>query len=86
MAAYPNPVHYESLQSYGLLRDDIRITPEWPPGYLLLVARKSTFRPQDWRIYMNVRPELAVELDGVELAGLYAWTPSNLPEPEPEEP
>jgi hypothetical protein len=86
LAARPNTSHYEYLQSYGMLRDDIRVTTEWPPDYFLLVARKAVFEPEDWRIYLHVRPELAVELDGVELAGLYAWTVEDAPEPAPEAP
>ena len=86
LTAHPNTSHYKYLQSYGMLREDIEVTEDWPPDYLLLVARKSTFRPQDWRIYLNVRPELMVELEGVELAGLYEWSPDVTPEPDTEEP
>jgi hypothetical protein len=86
LTATTNTEHYRHLQFYGMLREDIRVTDEWPPDYLILVARKALFRPHDWRIYLNVRPELAVELDGVELAGLYAWTADGTFEPDPEEP
>lgn len=86
LAARPNTAHYEYLQSYGMLRDDVEVTRDGPPDYLLLVARKAAFSPEDWRIYGNVRPELAVELDGVELAGLYAWSSEDAATPDREEP
>jgi hypothetical protein len=69
-----------------MLSDDIVVTGRMPPDYLLLVARKASFEPYHWRIYENVRPELAVELDGVELVGLYAWDPDEEVEPDPEDP
>jgi 4-amino-4-deoxy-L-arabinose transferase-like glycosyltransferase len=86
LAAYPHTEHYRSLQLYGMIREDIQVTDEWPPDYFILVARKAMFLPHHWRIYENVRPELAVELQGVELAGLYAWTDDEAFEPDPEEP
>ncbi len=33
-----------------------------------------------------MKPELAVELDGVELVGLYEWQENEAFEPDPEEP
>ena len=69
-----------------MLRDDIVVTEQMPPDYLLLVARRASFQPYHWRIYENVRPELAVEVSGVELAGLYAWEASEVVEPDPEDP
>jgi hypothetical protein len=69
-----------------MLRRDIVVTRETPADYLLLVARKAAFKPYHWRIYENVRPELAVELHGVELAGLYAWQPDRDRDSDREEP
>ena len=86
LAAWPNVEHYQWLQHNGMLRDDIVVTEQMPPDYLLLVARRASFQPYHWRIYENVRPELAVEVRGVELAGLYAWEASEEVEPDPEDP
>ena len=86
LAAWPNVEHYQWLQHNGMLRDDIVVTEQMPPDYLLLVARRASFRPYHWRIYEYVRPELAVEVRGVELAGLYAWDASEEVEPDPEDP
>lgn len=86
LSAWPNVTHYKWLQVHGMLREDIVVTEQMPPDYLLLVARKSIFQPYHWRIYENVRPELAVELDGVELVGLYAWQQDEAFESDPEEP
>jgi hypothetical protein len=41
---------------------------------LLLLARKATLPPPLLEVYEQVQPILAAELDGVELAGLYALT------------
>jgi hypothetical protein len=86
LAVWPNIEHYQWLQAHGMLRSDIVVTEQMPPEYLLLVARRASFRPYHKRIYENVRPELAVELDGVELVGLYAWESSGEVEPDPEGP
>jgi hypothetical protein len=86
LSAWPNVEHYKWLQRNGMLRDDIVVTERMPPDYLLLVARRATLQPYHWRLYENVRPELAVELDGVELVGLYAWQQSEVIEPDPEDP
>jgi hypothetical protein len=86
LSAWPNVPHLRWLQVNGMLRGDIRVTDEMPPDYLLLVARRASFKPYHWRIYENVKPELAVELDGVELVGLYAWQENEAFEPDPEEP
>ena len=86
MSAWPNVEHYEWLQDNGMLRRDIVVTRETPADYLLLVARKAAFKPYHWRIYENVQPELAVELEGVELAGLYAWQADEDTDPDREEP
>jgi len=82
---WPTWKYFEELQAMGLLRSDIRIGQEWPSPYLLLLARKSTLLPPFLDVYENVQPELAVELDGVELAALYVWSkdPEDMP-PEPE--
>jgi 4-amino-4-deoxy-L-arabinose transferase-like glycosyltransferase len=86
LSAWPNAEHYEWLQLNGMLREDIVVTERMPAEYFLLVARKASFRPYHWRIYENVRPELAVELDGVELVGLYEWEPDEAVEPDSEDP
>jgi hypothetical protein len=86
LSAWPNVTHYRWLQAHGMLREDIVVTDEMPPEYFLLVARKSIFQPYHWRIYENVIPDLAVELDGVEIVGLYTWKQSEAFESEPEDP
>lgn len=86
LSAWPNVPHYQWLQAHGMLRGDIVVTDEMPPEYFLLVARKSIFQAYHWRIYENVIPDLAVELDGVEIVGLYTWQQSEAFESEPEEP
>lgn len=86
LSAWPNVEHYRWLQLNGMLREDIVVTERMPPEYLLLVARRASFQPHHWRIYENVRPELAVELDGVELVGLYAWEENGKAEPNTEGP
>ena len=86
LSAWPNVSHYRWLQLNGMLREDIQVTDRMPPDYFLLVARKSAFKPYHWRIYENVKPELAVELDGVEVVGLYAWPGNEASEPDPEGP
>ena len=86
LSPWPNVTHLKWLQTHGMLRRDIVVTKELPADYLLLVARKATFRSHHWRIYENVRPELAVELDGVEIVGLYAWEQNEVFEPDPEDP
>jgi hypothetical protein len=45
-----------------------------PQAYFILLGRKASFQPVHWGIYEKVRPELAVEVDGVELVGLYRWS------------
>jgi 4-amino-4-deoxy-L-arabinose transferase-like glycosyltransferase len=86
LSPWPNITHLEWLQTQGMLRGDIVVTRDLPADYLLLVARKAAFQPHHWRIYENVRPELAVELEGVELVGLYAWEQNEAFEPDPEDP
>ncbi len=86
ITAFPNPEHLVFLQDYGLLKKEIRVTGGLPADYLVLSARKATFSVPQWNIYLNSRPELAVELDGVELAGLYRWAGDASSEPDPEEP
>ncbi|MGW8283614.1 MAG: hypothetical protein ACWGON_09970, partial [Gemmatimonadota bacterium] len=85
---WPTWKYFEELQAMGRLRPDINLSREWPAPYLLLLARKSTLFPPFLDVYENVQPVLAVELDGVELAGLYAWSTapdSIFPEPEGDE-
>ncbi|MBT8479058.1 MAG: glycosyltransferase family 39 protein [Gemmatimonadetes bacterium] len=86
LAVWPNVEHFQWIQTHGMLRSDIIVTDEMPPEYFLLVARRALFRPYHKRIYENVRPQLAVELDGVELVGLYAWESGEEVEPDPEDP
>jgi hypothetical protein len=85
---WPTPKYLEELQAMGRLRTDIRVGQEWPSPYLLLLARKSTLQSPFLDVYENVQPVIAVELDGVELAGLYVWSaaPETIsPESEGEE-
>ena len=85
VATWPTRKYFAELQAMGRLRSDIRLSQEWPAPYLLLLARKSTLWPPLLGVYENVQPVLAVELDGVELAGLYVWsTDTELISPEPE--
>jgi 4-amino-4-deoxy-L-arabinose transferase-like glycosyltransferase len=86
LSAWPNVTHYKWLQANGLLREDIVVTEEMPADFFVLVARKAVFQPYHWRIYQNVRPELAVEVDGIELVGLYTWQEDESVEPDPEAP
>lgn len=70
---YPNAPYLAQLQDLGLVRADLRMRDTLPADYLLLLARKAMFN-QHWNsVYRNAQPELAVELDGVELVGLYRW-------------
>ncbi|MGI9039092.1 MAG: glycosyltransferase family 39 protein [Gemmatimonadota bacterium] len=75
--AHPNPEYYQQLQALGLLREDLRFTDELPADYVLLLARRALLEPRWAAVYDSVPPLLAAELDGVELAGLYAWDASN---------
>lgn len=90
LGAFPHADHYESLQEYGMLRDDLVITEAFTdspqPEYFILVARKAVFEGYHHRIYENVVPVAAVELDGVELAGLYRWNPPDGVASDSEEP
>lgn len=70
--AFPTTKYFEELQQLGLLRDDLRISSDLSSGYLLMIARKATLPPPLLEVYETVQPIRAVELDGVELAGLYA--------------
>lgn len=73
VVASPNHEYYEQLQDLGLLRGDLRFTGSVPADYLLLLGRRASFSPGFAAIYSTVPPILAVELDGVELVGLYRW-------------
>lgn len=73
MVAYPNAEYYVQLQDLGLLRDDLRFASAPPADYLLLLGRKALLDDGWEAIYRNARPLKAVELDGVELVGLYEW-------------
>jgi len=71
VAAFPTADYFQMLQEFGMLRADIRITHIWPAPYLLMVARKGLFGPEQERIYDSEKPVLAAAVDGVNLVGLY---------------
>jgi 4-amino-4-deoxy-L-arabinose transferase-like glycosyltransferase len=85
VVAIPNTEYFEQLQNLGLLRDDLRFTKTTPADYLLLLARRALFTPAMAGIYGTVPPILAVELDGVELVGLYRWVEPSDQDDENEE-
>jgi hypothetical protein len=70
--AMPSLRYYRELQELGLMRADLRFGSDLDSSYLLMIARRTTLLSPFLEIYENVQPTLAVELDGVELAGLYA--------------
>lgn len=72
--AWPSRRYFEELQDLGLLRRDLRFSADLSSSYLLLLARKSALPEPFFTVYDKVQPIVAVELDGVELAGLYAMT------------
>lgn len=74
VVASPNHEYYEQLQDLGLLRGDLRFTGSAPADYLLLLGRRAMLAPGFAGVYNTVAPILAVELDGVELVGLYRWS------------
>jgi len=76
VVASPNHEYYEQLQSLGWLRDDLRFTGSVPADFLLLLGRRASLAPGFSGVYDRVPPLLAVELDGVELVGLYRWSES----------
>lgn len=78
VVAYPNAEYYELLQGMGLLREDLRFTDAPPAEYLVLLGRKAMLERGWETIYRQARPLLAVELDGVELVGLYAWSDDSI--------
>jgi hypothetical protein len=71
---WPSVKYFRELQDLGLLRRDLRFNTDLSSSYLLLLARKATLPAPLLDVYEQVQPVLAVELDGVELAGLYAWS------------
>lgn len=75
--AHPNPEYYQQLQALGLIREDLRFTDELPADFVLLLGRRALLEQRWAAVYDSVPPLLAAELDGVELAGLYAWDASN---------
>ena len=85
VVAIPNTEYFQQLQGLGRLRDDLRFTKTTPADYLLLLARRALFTPAMAGIYGTVPPILAVELDGVELVGLYRWVEPADPDDENEE-
>lgn len=74
VVAHPNAEYYEQLQDLGLIRADLRFTEAPPADYLLLLGRKALLEGGWGAIYARVQPVAAVELDGVELVGLYEWS------------
>jgi hypothetical protein len=80
--AWPTVKYFEELQALGLLREDLRFVSETSASYLLMMARQATLPPPLMEVYRTVQPILAVELDGVELVGLYEMrTPGSDAEP-----
>ncbi len=71
---WPSAKYFRELQELGLLRRDLVFSQDPSASYLLMLARKATLQRPFLDVYEQVQPLLAVELDGVELAGLYAWT------------
>lgn len=67
----PQRSHFQALQNFGRLREDLVITDDPGAPYVLLYARKSLMSPLGWRLYREVTPVRGVTYDGVELAGLY---------------
>ena len=76
---FPTAKYFEELQQLGLLRDDLSFNNRLSSDYLLMIARKATLPPPLLEVYETVQPIRAVELDGVELAGLYALNGSRQP-------
>ncbi len=74
VVASPNHEYYEQLQNLGLLRGDLQFTGSVPAEYLMLLGRRALLTPGFAGVYSTVPPILAVELDGVELVGLYRWS------------
>jgi MFS family permease len=85
VVASPNHEYYEQLQSRGWLRGDLRFTGSVPADFLLLLGRRASLTPGFSGVYDAVPPLLAVELDGVELVGLYRWSEPPVLDDEPEE-
>lgn len=77
LATFPSQDYFLALQGLGRLRDDIRISDTLPTPYYLIYGRRGMFTPVEWQIYRDVRPLLTVELQGVELAGLYRYQPTD---------
>lgn len=71
---HPNAPYLYQLRQMGLMREDLVFTDSLEDAdYVLLLARKAMFN-QYWNsLYRYAEPELVVELDGVELVGLYRW-------------
>jgi len=75
LTTFPSQDYFLSMQGLGRLRDDIQISDTLPSPYYLIYGRRGMFTPVEWKIYRDVQPLLAVELQGVELAGLYQYEP-----------
>ena len=69
--AWPTAKYFEELQGLGRLREDLRFVSDPSASYLLMMARQATLPPPLVEVYRTVRPIVAVEVQGVELAGLY---------------
>jgi hypothetical protein len=74
--AWPSTKYFLELQELGLIRDDLIFVQETNASYLLMLARQATLPPPLMEVYRKVQPILAVEVEGVELAGLYAMRTS----------
>lgn len=86
VASFPHPLHLEYLQSYGMLREDLDVREDGAAPYLILLARRASFTRTHRAVYENVKPILAAEYGGVELAGLYTWSEEDRRRAEAEEP
>jgi hypothetical protein len=69
--AWPTVKYFEELQALGLLRQDLRFVSETSASYLLMMARQATLPPPLMDVYRTVQPILAVDVEAVELVGLY---------------
>jgi hypothetical protein len=69
--AWPTVKYFEELQALGLLREDLRFVSETSASYLLMMARQATLPPPLMDVYRTVQPVLAVDVEGVEMVGLY---------------
>jgi hypothetical protein len=80
--AWPSAKYFLELQQLGLMREDLIFVQETNASYLLMMARQATLPAPLMEVYRKVQPILAVEVAGVELAGLYELR-ATWPESEP---